>query len=247
MLSSATASVTRVRGVLVDVGVLGDPTVEPDVPATAVAEAAGTTLDALRAAASAGGHRSDALDAMVRGASALVARWREAGRCDGVMGLGGSGGTTIVSGVLRSLPIGVPKLLVSTMTSGDTRPYVGARDLTLVHPVTDIQGLNRVSAASSPTRRTHGRQGEGRAAPGEAAGRGRRAQSRSDVGVTTPRDRAAGPLEAAGFETIVFHPRCRRPSPGGADRGGLDRRRGGPHGNELTSSVGGILSAGPGR
>jgi uncharacterized protein (UPF0261 family) len=130
---------------LVDVGILDHPTVEPDIAAHDVARAADTTIEELRQAGLAAGHRSIALEAMAEGASALVARWREEGRCDGVMGLGGSGGSAIISAVLRSLPVGVPKLLVSTMTSGDTRHYVGTRDLMLVHPVTDIQGLNRVS------------------------------------------------------------------------------------------------------
>jgi uncharacterized protein (UPF0261 family) len=234
---------------LVDVGIMGSPTVEPDVAAEEVARAAGTSIDALREAGASGGHRGDALEVMARGASALVERWRREGRCDGVMGLGGSGGSAIIAAVLRSMPIGVPKLLVSTMTSGDTRPYVGTRDLVLVHPVTDIQGLNRVSrrvlanAASAMVGMVRG--------PGvETADLGRPLVAISMQGVTTlGAQMVQRRLEAVGCETIVFHAN-------GA--GGLALEELIEQGivdavadlttNELTSELfGGILSAGPRR
>jgi len=234
-----------VEVLLVDVGILDRPTIEPDVPAHDVARAAGTTIEELRAAGLAAGHRAIALDAMAEGAIALVAGWRREGRCDGVMGLGGSGGSAIVSAVLRSLPIGVPKLLVSTMTSGDMRPYVGTRDLTLVHPVTDIQGLNRVSRRVLEN------------AANAMAGmvRGLSAASDADaplvaismMGVTTPGAQGVqARLEAAGFETIVFHANgaggmaMEELIEAGAIDGVVDLTT-----NELTSELyGGILSAG---
>ena len=233
---------------LVDVGVLDAPTVEPDISAHAVARAGGTTIEHLRVAGMAAGHRAIALEAMASGASALVAEWRREGRCDGVMGLGGSGGSAIVSAVLRSLPIGVPKLLVSTMTSGDMRPYVGTRDLTLVHPVTDIQGLNRVS-----------RQVLANAANAMAGMvRGRATTRQEDLplvaismmGVTTPGAQGIqARLEAAGLETIVFHANgagglaMEELIASGSVDGVVDLTT-----NELTSELyGGILSAGPTR
>jgi len=237
-----------VEVILVDVGVLDKPTVEPDVPARDVARAAGTTIDELRTAGMAAGHRAIALEAMSRGASALVAGWRDEGRCDGVIGLGGSGGSAIVSAVLRSLPLGVPKLLVSTMTSGDMRPYVGTSDLTLVNPVTDIQGLNRVSrqvlanAANAMAGMVQ------RAVTAPAAGAPLVAISM--MGVTTRGAQGVqARLEAAGFETIVFHANGAGGSAmeelieAGAVDGIVDLTT-----NELTSELyGGILSAGPGR
>jgi uncharacterized protein (UPF0261 family) len=233
---------------LVDVGILGGPTVEPDISAHVVARAAGTSLEELRTAGSASGHRAIALEAMASGASALVAEWRRAGHCDGVMGLGGSGGSAIVSAVLRSLPIGVPKLLVSTMTSGDMRPYVGTRDLTLVHPVTDIQGLNRIS-----------RQVLANAAHAMAGMvRGLAATRQEDLplvaismmGVTTPGAQGIqARLEGAGLETIVFHANgaggmaMEELITSGSVDGVVDLTT-----NELTSELyGGILSAGPSR
>jgi uncharacterized protein (UPF0261 family) len=232
---------------LVDVGVLGQPSIGSDVSAHEVAAAAGTTLAALREAG-AGGDRAVALEAMANGAAAIVSRLRAEGRCDGAMGLGGSGGSAIVAPVLRSLPIGVPKLLVSTMTSGDVRPYVGTRDLTLVHPVTDVQGLNRVSrqvltnAANAMAGMVNGLA----ATPGAEAP----LVAISMMGVTTPGAQGVqARLEAAGFETIVFHAN-------GAGGMALEELVGAGEidgvvdltTNELTSEIyGGILSAGPTR
>ncbi len=233
---------------LVDVGILGSPTVAADVTADEVARAAGASLEELREAGTAGGHRAIALEAMARGASTLVAGWRGEGRCDGVMGLGGSGGSAIVSAVLRSLPIGVPKLLVSTMTSGDMRPYVGTRDLTLVHPVTDIQGLNRVSRAvlANAANAMAGMvRGLDSAPPSD-----RPLVAISMMGVTTPGAQGVQRrLEAAGYETIVFHANgaggmaMEELIGQGAIDGVVDLTT-----NELTSELfGGILSAGPDR
>jgi uncharacterized protein (UPF0261 family) len=234
---------------LVDVGIMGTPGVEPDVSAADVARAAGTTVEALRETGAGGGHRGDALEVMARGAAVLVGQWRREGRCDGVMGLGGSGGSAIISAVLRSLPIGVPKLLVSTMTSGDTRPYVGTRDLVLVHPVTDIQGLNRVSRAVL-TNAANAMVGMVRGPHEAPEGHDRPLVAITMQGVTTPGAQAVQHrLEAAGCETIVFHAN-------GA--GGLALEELVGQGivdavvdltpNELTSELfGGILSAGPQR
>lgn len=236
--------------VVVDVGVLGDPSFEPDVPAAAVAHAAGTTLADVRRASEGGRGRADALDAMARGATAVVVELRARGRCAGAMGLGGSGGTTIVSAVLRSLPLGVPKVLVSTMAAGDIRPYVGARDFTLVHPVTDVQGLNRVSRRVLANA-AHAMAGMVRhrddAAAGDAAAP---LVALTMMGVTTRgAQQVAARLEAAGFETIVFHANgsggqaMEELIDEGAIDGIVDLTT-----SELTSErFGGVVSAGPGR
>jgi uncharacterized protein (UPF0261 family) len=234
---------------LVDVGVLGEPGVQPDVDAEEVARAAGTSLAELREAGRTGGHRSRALEAMARGASVLVAAWREEGHCDGVMGLGGSGGSAIVSTALRSLPIGVPKLLVSTMTSGDMRLYVGTRDMTLVHPVTDIQGLNRVSRRVLANA-AHAMAGMVKGLSTAPVAEETPLVAITMMGVTTPAGQGVQRrLEAAGYETIVFHAN----GAGGMAfeelvgqgffQGVIDLTT-----NELNSEMyGGILSAGPDR
>ena len=189
---------------MVDVGVLGEPPFAPEVTAADVAEAAGTALADLRFAREGSDTRAVALAAMGQGATAIVRRRLDAGLVLGVMGLGGSGGSTVVSDVLRSLPVGVPKLLVSTLASGDVRRFVGTSDLTLVHPVTDVAGLNRISRLVLAN------------AANAMAGMVRFAAGADDAsaplvaltmfGVTTPGVLAIQRgLEEMGFETIVFH------------------------------------------
>jgi uncharacterized protein (UPF0261 family) len=141
---------------------------------------------------------------MERGAIAVVDGLRAEGRCDGVMGLGGSGGSTVVSGVLRSLPVGVPKLLVSTMASGNVRTFVGTSDVCLVYSVTDVQGLNRIS------RKVLSNAAAAMAGMVRALGATQAAETPlvalTMFGITTPCvQRIQAALEADGFETIVFH------------------------------------------
>jgi uncharacterized protein (UPF0261 family) len=132
---------------VVDVGVLGEPPFEPDVSAAEVARLGGEDLSALRFAREGSDTRAVALAAMARGAAALVLQLREEGRCDAVLGLAGSGGSSVIAEAMRALPVGVPKLLVSTMVATSAADYVGTRDLFLLSPVTDVAGLNRVSRA----------------------------------------------------------------------------------------------------
>jgi uncharacterized protein (UPF0261 family) len=191
---------------LIDVGVLGDPAIAVDVGAREVAHAAGVPLDDLRFGREGSDTRAHALDVMSRGAVAIVSELRATGRCDGVLGLGGSGGSSLLSAVMRSLPLGVPKLLVSTMGSGDVSSYVQSSDMCIMHSVTDIAGLNRISR---PILRN---------AAGALAGMIAAASAESDVaedapavgvtmlGVTTPAGlRIVERLEGAGFDPIVFH------------------------------------------
>ena len=83
--------------------------------------------------------------AMTRGAAVVAARLHAEGRIDGMIGLGGTAGTTIGTSAMRALPVGVPKLVVSTVAAGDTRPYVGTKDVTMMYSVVDVAGLNRIS------------------------------------------------------------------------------------------------------
>ena len=88
------------------------------------------------------GDRGTAVSAMAEALRAFLASRDDVG---GVLGLGGSGGTALVTPAMRDLPVGVPKVMVSTVASGDTAPYVGASDLAMLHAVTDVAGLNRIS------------------------------------------------------------------------------------------------------
>lgn len=127
--------------VLIDAGILGAPLTQPDVPREQVAKTVGADVAALAQA----GDRGAAIEVMARGATKVVSDLYAAGRLHGLLGLGGSGGSSLVAQAMQALAIGVPKLLVSTMASGDTRPYVGAVDITVMHSVVDFAGINRIS------------------------------------------------------------------------------------------------------
>ncbi|SDH05138.1 Tm-1-like ATP-binding domain-containing protein [Nonomuraea jiangxiensis] len=127
--------------VLVDVGLMGSANLPADVGPAAVAEAAETSLEALRAAAD----RGAALHAMAAGAAAVARDLYAAGRVSGMLALGGSGGSSVAAAAMRVLPVGLPKLLVSTMASGDVSAYVGQNDVTLMYSVVDVAGINSIS------------------------------------------------------------------------------------------------------
>src|SRR5690348_6930799 len=129
------------RTLTIDIGVLGDPAFAPDVPRAAVAEAAAETLAALIARRD----RGYGVKTMAAGAVAVVRRLFEQQAIQGVASLGGSAGTTIATAAMRALPIGFPKLMVSTLASGDVKPYVGTVDICMMYSVVDIAGLNTVS------------------------------------------------------------------------------------------------------
>ena len=185
---------------LVDVGVMGPSDVAADTTAEAVAEAGGSTLEALQEA----GDRGKAMEVMGDGAAAIVTEMYEDGVLDGILGLGGGGNTSIATGAMRALPVGVPKLMVSTMASGDTEPYVGTKDIAMMYSVADIEGLNQLSRTVISN--------------GALAMVGM-VSNEPDVevedkptialtmfGVTTPCVQTAREwLEERGYETIVFH------------------------------------------
>jgi uncharacterized protein (UPF0261 family) len=187
---------------LVDAGVMGEPLARPDITRGEVARAAGADVAALAAA----GDRGAAVEAMGRGAAAVALELFGQGRLQGILGLGGSGGASLVTQAMRALPVGVPKLMVSTMASGDTRPYVGAVDVTMMYSVVDIAGINQISerilsnaaAAVAGMARSYE---AFRPATGD-----RPLISATMFGVTTPCVTAARErLEQLGYEVLVFH------------------------------------------
>lgn len=193
--------------VVIDVGVLGTTSdITPDVTAEEVCEAGGARLEDLRFNREGTDTRAVAIETMTRGAACLLQRLADEGRCDGVLGLGGSGGSSLISGAMRTLPLGVPKILVSTMASGDVSAYVGSSDLCIMHSVTDIAGLNRISkpilanAAGALAGMLKSQEHSVLAPPEKPA------VGVTMLGVTTPGVlRVIERLEAAGFEAIVFH------------------------------------------
>lgn len=186
--------------VVVDAGVLGSPTLTADVPREEVAAAADADLDALRDA----GDRGAAVTAMAAGATAVVRRLYAEGRCDGALALGGTGGTSIAAAAFRGLPLGVPKVIVSTAAAGDTSAYLRETDLVLMPSVVDVAGVNRLSARILAN-----------AAAAVAGMVTAEPVSTSDdkpllaasmFGVTTPAvDAARARLTDLGYEVLVFH------------------------------------------
>lgn len=138
------AELIRARGhrtLLVDVGALEVPKVQPDIFRSEIASAAGAYLAAIVAKRD----RGEAVAAMTRGAPIVLARLHREGRIDGVISLGGGGGTAICTAAMRALPLGFPKLMVSTLASGNVAPYIGVKDIVMMPSVVDVAGLNRLS------------------------------------------------------------------------------------------------------
>lgn len=233
---------------LLDVGTFSDGSVA-DIGPEAVAAAGGGDLDALR-------HDHDrgaAMDVMGRGAAVLVSRLHEEGRLDALLAIGGSSGSSVAAPAMQALEVGVPKLLVSTMASGDCSPYVGESDVTLMYSVVDVAGINAISSAIL-----------GNAAAAAAGMAALHARTRHDpapsdapkvvaatmFGLTTPAvDEAREHLRDLGYEVLVFHATGTggRTMEGLAAGGYLDGVL------DLTTTeladdlVGGVLTAGPHR
>jgi len=192
-----------VEALVVDSGILGGPVgIVPDVTREAVARAAGTTLEAVRAA----GSRGAAVEAMMPGVAETCRRLFAEGRCHGVVSLGGAEGAVMASAGMQALPVGVPKVLVTPLASGRRPfgPFVGIRDVTVMHSVVDILGLNEVSRAVFDQTAAAV---AGMAAAYRPVARGSRPLlGVTMLGNTTPAVMRMKPaLEALGYDALVFH------------------------------------------
>ena len=126
----------------VDTGVMEHAETFPiDVPAAQVARAGGEDIAKLRRDKD----RGEAMKVMSRGAPVIARKLFDEGRLDGIIGMGGTAGTTVATAAMRALPIGVPKVCVSTAASGNTSAYVGTKDVVLVPSIVDVSGVNRIS------------------------------------------------------------------------------------------------------
>jgi uncharacterized protein (UPF0261 family) len=232
--------------IVIDAGVQGHPSFAPDISRDRLFASAGTTPEALARA----GDRGQAVEAAALGAAKLVVELFAQGKIDGVLSLGGSAGTTIGTAAMRALPFGVPKLMVSTLASGQVRQYVGVRDILMLNSVVDISGLNRISRTvlTNAANAMAGMVSRRKAATETATDKP--VISATMFGVTTPCVEASRRiLELAGYEVLVFH----ATGTGGTTmeafvtdgliRGVLDITT-----TELADElVGGVLSAGPDR
>ncbi|MBX9584122.1 MAG: Tm-1-like ATP-binding domain-containing protein [Gemmataceae bacterium] len=232
---------------VLDAGVLGPPAFAADIPREQVFAAAGTTAEAVRAA----GDRGRAVTLAAEGAAKLAAELHRDGQLSGVLSLGGSAGTAIGTAAMRALPVGVPKLMVSTMASGPVRDYVGTRDIMMLHSVVDISGLNRISRAvlGNVAAAMAGMLSSKFQVPGSKL-EDKPVVAATMFGVTTPCVEAArAVLEAAGYEVLVFH----ATGTGGRTMEGLVRDGLIAGVLDITTTeladelAGGVLSAGPDR
>jgi uncharacterized protein (UPF0261 family) len=227
-----------------DAGTLEPPTIEADISREELAAAGGADLAALAEARD----RGAAVTAMAGAAAALAKRLHEEDKIDGVLAAGGSGNTAIATQAMQALPVGVPKLMVSTMAAGDTRDYVGSRDVTMMASVADVAGVNPISgrvlanAAAAMAGMVQ--------APPAGVPEERPLVGATMFGVTTPCVTVAREeLERLGYEPVVFHATgvggqaMEGLMESGFLRGVLDATT-----TELCDDlVGGVLSAGPDR
>ena len=236
------------RVTLVDVGSSGDPQVDPDIDRAMVFEVAGTSWSVVRSDQD----RGEAVAAAARGVAQLIRQHADQGLVEGVLSIGGSAGTSIGTSAMRALPLGIPKVMVSTMASGQVRPYVADKDLCMINSVVDIAGINRVSrivlsqAADAMSGMVNGR----KQVFAEASPTEKPLVAASMFGVTTPCVQVArGVLEQAGYEVLIFH----ATGTGGQAMESLIREGLIAGVLDITTTeladelVGGVLTAGPGR
>lgn len=186
--------------ILIDLGTGAPPTVKPDITREDVAAAGGLDLAALVAT----GDRGICVTAMSEAAPVALAKLAADGRIDGVISLGGGGGTALGTAAMRALPVGFPKLMVSTLASGNTAHYVASKDIVMFPSIVDVSGLNRIS-------RTLFRQAaaaiSGMVDAGVASVAGDRPLVAASMFGNTTRcvELARAVMEQAGYEVLVFH------------------------------------------
>jgi uncharacterized protein (UPF0261 family) len=190
------------RPLIMDMGVLGSATIPADLPREKVAEAGGSALAALIESPS----RETAAPVMIRGATRLVLDLIEKEQAHAVLGIGGTQGTSNCCEVMKSLPFGFPKLMVSTCAAGDTSTFIGVKDIAMMFSVSDILGLNpfmrKVLANASAAAC-----GMANQEPLESDPMG----TRPVVGITNLGVLTQGTMiardyfERQGFEVIIFH------------------------------------------
>jgi len=186
--------------IIIDTGLLGNPLFKGDISRQKIAKYGGKSLDSMRKRPK----RSISNYIMGEGTAKAVYNLYKEGKLDGVIGIGGSQGTAMATRAMRELPIGVPKLMLSTMASGNVRPYVDIKDITMMNSVIDIAGINSISAPILSN------------AANAICGmieqkliwkrKSKKVIAITMYGTTTPCVmKASELLNKAGFETVIFH------------------------------------------
>lgn len=177
-----------------------EPVVEPDISSAEVAAAVGADINAIVEKRD----RATATEVIAKGTEKLIPQLYAEGKFDGIISIGGSGGTSLATPAMRQLPLGVPKVMVSTMASGDVSPYVGTSDIVMIPSVVDAEGLNDISkvifsnAANAVVGMVQNRK--------ELESDGKPLLAATMFGVTTPCVKAAEDyLHEQGYDVLVFH------------------------------------------
>lgn len=177
-----------------------EPVVEPDISSAEVAAAVGADINAIVEKRD----RATATEVLAKGTEKLIPQLYAEGKFDGIISIGGSGGTSLATPAMRQLPLGVPKVMVSTMASGDVSPYVGTSDIVMIPSVVDAEGLNDISkvifsnAANAVVGMVQNRK--------ELESDGKPLLAATMFGVTTPCVKAAEDyLHEQGYDVLVFH------------------------------------------
>ena len=177
-----------------------DPLFEADVSNTEIAAAVGADLAAIVEARD----RATATDVMSRGLKEILPKLYAEGKFDAVISAGGSGGTSMAAPAMRALPIGVPKMIISTMASGNVSQYVDTSDLIMVPSIVDVEGLNDISKKifTNAVNALCGMVSY----PSEVVSEGKPLLAATMFGVTTPCIKTAKEyLESQGYDVLVFH------------------------------------------
>lgn len=177
-----------------------EPVVEPDISSAEVAAAVGADINAIVEKRD----RATATEVLAKGTEKLIPQLYAEGKFDGIISIGGSGGTSLATPAMRQLPLGVPKVMVSTMASGDVSPYVGTSDIVMIPSVLDAEGLNDISkvifsnAANAVVGMVQNRK--------KIESDGKPLLAATMFGVTTPCVKAAEDyLHEQGYDVLVFH------------------------------------------
>jgi uncharacterized protein (UPF0261 family) len=186
---------------VIDFGVLGEPAFEPDIGREEVAQAGGGDLAHLRT----GEHKDQAMKTMATGVAAIVRKLYDEGKLHGILGMGGSGGTSIATTGMRTLPVGVPKVMVSTVGGGDVSAFTGTKDITFIPSIVDVAGINRISRTIY-SNAAGAIAGMVKVEAPAASGQEKPLITASMFGNTTQAvDRARSVMEEKGYEVLVFH------------------------------------------
>ena len=191
----------KLRTLVIDVGIIDPPKLKPDITRYEVAKEAGKNLEKL---VKEGPSRDVVSPIMAEGVKRIVLKLLSQGNMQGIISLGGTQGTSLATDVMRSLPVGIPKVMVSTVAAGDTTNLVGFKDITMINPIADIMGLNRITKKIL-TEAAGAICGMVKMGLGEVKTE-KQLIGITNIGITTPGGmKAKEILEKAGFEVMVFH------------------------------------------